>query len=348
MGMCASPLRRLQWSLVIWTILLSSPPAGSASVLPLAIPHPITMLLRAESVHRELGLTVDQIASIREGITAAELPLWRLRDLPADQRARAAGPLLDALHHKLGTALTDRQLKRLDQLVLQAQGVRATLDPPVADALKLSSTQKAGLQAILAGVTRHGNAAQAERSARAILSPRQHRVLASLTGPAFDISSVPQVACRAPQLEGVTAWINSSPLTLAQLRGRVVVVHFYAFGCINCIRNLPHYNGWRERFAGQDVAIIGIHRPETRAERDIGKVREKSIAAGIMYPVAVDNDSRNWDAWANRVWPSVYLIDKAGFVRYWWYGELNWQGTQGEQWMRDRIAALVAAPAEPS
>lgn len=344
MEMCTSPSRRLRWVLVILAILPLSSLAGSASVLPIAIPHPVTMLLRAESVHRELGLAVDQIASIREGIKAAELPLWRLRDLPADERARAAGPLLDALRHKLGTALTDRQLKRLDQLVLQAQGVRATLDPPVADALKLSSAQKAGLQAILARVTRHGNAAQAERSARAILSPRQHRVLASLTGPAFDISSVPQVACRAPELEGVTAWINSSPLTLAQLRGRVVLVHFYAFGCINCVRNLPHYNAWRERFAERDVAILGIHRPETEAERDIGKVREKSIAAGLTYPVAVDNDSRNWEAWANRVWPSVYLIDRAGFVRYWWYGELNWQDTPGERWMRERIAELVAAP----
>ena len=143
-------------------------------------------------------------------------------------------------------------------------------------------------------------------------------------------------------MEGVTTWINAAPVSLAQSRGKVVVVHFYAFGCINCIRNLPHYSAWFERFSRDKVAIIGIHRPETEAERDVEKVRQKSKEAGIQYPIAVDNESHNWNAWANPVWPSVYLIDKRGFVRYWWYGELNWQNAQGELWMRNKIAELSA------
>jgi len=156
------------------------------------------------------------------------------------------------------------------------------------------------------------------------------------------LSGVPQIACRAPEFEGVTEWIHSPPVTLDQLRGKVVVVHYYAFGCINCIRNLPHYNAWFDRFRRDDFAIVGIHRPETDAERDVEQVRRKVSEAGIRYPVAVDNESRNWDAWANRVWPSVYLIDKNGFVRYWWYGELNWQEAKGEMRMRARIAELIA------
>jgi peroxiredoxin len=162
-------------------------------------------------------------------------------------------------------------------------------------------------------------------------------------GPPFDVSAVPAAACRAPELEGVTEWINSPPLTLASLRGKVVVVHFYTFGCINCIRNLPHYNAWRERFDRDELVIVGIHRPETQKEYDVAEVRRKAAEAGLKYPIAVDNESRNWNAWANSVWPSVYLIDKSGFVRYWWHGELNWQGAKGDQWMRSRMAELLAA-----
>lgn len=73
-------------------------------------------------------------------------------------------------------------------------------------------------------------------------------------------------------------------------------------------------------------------------------VRRKAVEAGIAYPIAVDNNSANWDAGANRVWPSVYLIDKRGFVRYWWYGQMNWQGVEGEKWMRSRIRQLLAEP----
>jgi peroxiredoxin len=306
------------------------------------------MLLRVEPVRRELGLSADQTAVVMDTVETAELPLWRLRDLPADERSRAAGPILHSIRTRLGKTLTDRQLDRLDQLVLQAQGIRAVLDPQTANVLKLSSGQRARLRTVLGGSTRNTNAAPAEQGAWAILTAAQRRALASLTGPAFDFSPVPQIACRAPEIEGVTAWINSPALTLARLRGKVVVVHFYAFGCINCIRNLPHYNQWHERFAGRDVVILGIHRPETEAERDVQKVRQKTVEAGIRYPVAVDNESRNWDAWANRVWPSVYLIDKDGCIRYWWYGELNWQGAQGERWMRDRIVELAAAGASSS
>jgi hypothetical protein len=121
-------------------------------------------------------------------------------------------------------------------------------------------------------------------------------------------------------------------------------LHFYTFGCINCIRNLPHHNNWHAEFPADHFRVIGIHRPETPGERLVEDVRRKAVEAGIAYPIAVDNNSANWDAWANRVWPSVYLIDKRGFVRYWWYGEMNWQGVEGEKWMRGRILQLLAEP----
>jgi len=108
---------------------------------------------------------------------------------------------------------------------------------------------------------------------------------------------------------------------------------------------------------GASVTTLSIPVPHPitmllRAEpvrHELGLDREQETAvvpiveeAGIEYAVAVDNESHNWNAWGNRVWPSVYLVDKRGFVRYWWYGELNWQGTQGESWMRGKIAELAA------
>lgn len=305
----------------------------------------MTMLLRADSVRRELGLSHEQATAITGMMEEAELPLWRLRDLPAQERDRAAAPLVESLRTKLRGVLAGRQLDRLDQLVWQAQGIRAILEPRMADALGLTKGLQERIGAILGSPARNANPAEVERSIQAVLSPAQQRILASLAGRPFDLSRIPQIACKAPEIEGVTEWINSPPVTLEQLQGKVVVVHYYAFGCINCIRNLPHYNGWFDRFSRDDVAIVGIHRPETDAERNIESVRRKVAEAGIKYPVAVDNESRNWDAWVNRVWPSVYLIDKRGFVRYWWYGELNWQDAQGELWMRARIAELSAESA---
>jgi len=318
--------------------------ANSSYVSPIFLPHPMTMLLRSQAVHRELGLNAGQQAAIVEAVEEVELPLWRLRDLPSEERAAAAGPLLQSLRAELARILTVRQLERLDQLIRQAHGIRAVFEPPVAAALNLSDGQRNRLRTLLNTSIRPSDRVRAERSALAVLSDPQKRALAVLMGAPFDLSRVQRIACRAPELERVTTWINSPALTLNELGGKVVVVHFYTFGCINCIRNLPHYNDWHERFAGNDLVVVGIHRPETKGEHDLTRVREKAMEAGIAYPAAVDNESRNWDAWANRIWPSVYLIDRNGFVRYWWYGELNWQGTQGEKWMRDRIVELLAEP----
>jgi hypothetical protein len=91
--------------------------------------------------------------------------------------------------------------------------------------------------------------------------------------------------------------------------------------------------------------VLGIHAPETEAEHDIEKLRAKVVANGLAYPVAIDNRQHTWRAWANKMWPSVYLIDKRGHVRYWWYGELNWEGAKGEQYLRQRIEELLAEEA---
>lgn len=151
----------------------------------------------------------------------------------------------------------------------------------------------------------------------------------------------------APPMTGVTHWINSQPIELAKLRGKVVVLHFWTFGCINCQRNLPYYNKWREEFDPEHVAIIGVHTPELQQEADLRNVEAAVKRLGIKYPVAVDNAEETWKAYRNRYWPSIYLIDKRGRVRSRWDGELESQGRGGDKLLRARIKALVDEDATP-
>jgi hypothetical protein len=112
------------------------------------------------------------------------------------------------------------------------------------------------------------------------------------------------------------------------------------------VRNYPWYRAWHEKYADKGVTVLGVHTPETAGEAKLERVRQKVKDNGIAYPVAVDNDTRVWRAWGNRYWPSVYLIDKKGEVRYRWDGELNWKDVKGEEIMRKKIDELLAEKAE--
>ena len=146
----------------------------------------------------------------------------------------------------------------------------------------------------------------------------------------------------APEFEGIDEWINTEPLTMKDLKGRVVVVHFWTFGCINCIHNLPHYQKWQKDYAGKDLVIVGIHTPETDAEKKAENVRAAVKERKIEYPVAIDGSATMWKKCSTRLWPSVALVDRQGQVRYVWEGELNWEGQEGEAWMRKHIQELIA------
>ena len=111
---------------------------------------------------------------------------------------------------------------------------------------------------------------------------------------------------------------------------------------MNCKRNYPWYKGWQEAFTDKGLVILGIHTPETSSERDFSNVQAETRTAGLTFPILADTASKNWSVWGNSMWPSVYLIDKNGYVRYWWYGELKWQGNDGEKILRQRIEELIA------
>jgi len=143
----------------------------------------------------------------------------------------------------------------------------------------------------------------------------------------------------APELTGITAWINSEPTSLAALRGRVVLVHFWTFGCINCIHVQPYVKAWYDRYAGDGFVVIGVHTPELSFERDIANVRDAVAKADVRFPVAFDPAYATWNAYRNSYWPAFYFVDKAGQVRHVHFGEGDYDGSEAV------IRELLAEPA---
>jgi cytochrome c biogenesis protein CcdA/thiol-disulfide isomerase/thioredoxin len=154
-----------------------------------------------------------------------------------------------------------------------------------------------------------------------------------------------------PDLSGATAWINSAPLTPAALHGKVVLIDFWTYSCINCLRTLPYVNAWYERYKESGLVVIGVHTPEFPFEKDESNVRKAVQRLGIRYPVAMDNDYSIWRAFNNEYWPAQYFIDAAGHVRYHHFGEGDDQ--QSEAWIRGLLEEsnhrpLPGAPAKIS
>jgi peroxiredoxin len=145
----------------------------------------------------------------------------------------------------------------------------------------------------------------------------------------------------APAFPRGTRWVQSKPLQFEDLKGKVVVLHFWTYGCINCQRNYPVYKGWLKKYADKKMALIGVHTPEFPAERNIERVKARAKTNGLTFPIAIDNDGRIWRAWGTRYWPTVFLIDKKGFVRYYWQGELHLDKAEDKRFAA-RIDELLA------
>jgi thiol-disulfide isomerase/thioredoxin len=126
---------------------------------------------------------------------------------------------------------------------------------------------------------------------------------------------------RLPGFDGATGWLNSAPLTAADLRGKVVVVDFWTYTCINWLRTLGYLRAWAERYRDQGLVVIGVHTPEFPFEEDLENVRVAAMDMAVDYPVALDSDYLIWDAFANRYWPAVYLADREGRIRHHQFGE---------------------------
>lgn len=150
---------------------------------------------------------------------------------------------------------------------------------------------------------------------------------------------------RAPDLRGISGYINTEPVTMADLKGKVVVVDFWTYTCINCIRTIPFLNAWYEKYSEHGLVILGVHSPEFEFEKDYNNVRAAVEKFGIKYPAVQDNEMATWNAYRNNYWPHKYIVDHEGYIRFNHIGEGAYEATEYviQQLLRERNAAYGIA-----
>ncbi len=148
-------------------------------------------------------------------------------------------------------------------------------------------------------------------------------VSSSLSSPVSSprVKSDLPILGQAPELKGLGRWFNSDPLTIASLKGKVILVHFWTFECINCIHTLPAIQGYWEKYREKPFVILGVHTPEFTFEKSADHLRDAIKKDGLTYPVVQDNDFATWNAFGNQYWPAAYIIDAQGNIRYQHFGE---------------------------
>lgn len=164
------------------------------------------------------------------------------------------------------------------------------------------------------------------QSRRSILTTVAGLAAAALAAPvlAGDNRNLLQVAdarASAPNFVGITKWFNSAPLSIGDLRGKVVLVDFWTYGCYNCVNTLPYVTRLYETYKDKGLVVVGVHTPEFPFERSAGNVQAALKRHGITYPVAQDNESATWTAWRNQYWPAQYIVDQRGNVVFSHAGE---------------------------
>ena len=147
-----------------------------------------------------------------------------------------------------------------------------------------------------------------------------------------------------PPLDGAVQWLNSAPLTAAELRGKVVLVDFWTYSCVNCLRALPYVKAWADKYRDQGLVVIGVHAPEFAFERDVGNVTKAARRYGLDYPIAIDNNYAIWRAFGNQYWPAHYFIDAQGRIRHHHFGEGDYAESEHviQQLLREAGAAKVS------
>jgi len=223
----------------------------------------------------------------------------------------------------------------LSQLSLSSGGSR--IEQALVDRVRTSAHPGAnGSARAAAGSEAVAATSNASASASGDASGASAMKVSASTTPALPIEGP------APALDGAVQWLNSPPLTNAQLRGKVVLVDFWTYSCINCLHALPYVRAWAEKYKDKGLVVIGVHAPEFAFEKDIGNVRKAVQDLKIDFPVAIDNNYAIWRAFNNEYWPAHYFIDARGNIRYHHFGEGDYDGS--EQVIRQLLAEASGAP----
>jgi cytochrome c biogenesis protein CcdA/thiol-disulfide isomerase/thioredoxin len=234
----------------------------------------------------------------------------------------AGGKIFARMKKSLGAGETIKKV--LGVLVLAGVvAIAAGLDTRVL--AKLSTAQTAGLETGLA---------------KLLGIEGMDQSTATTTGNRGEL--VLPVEGELPPLDGIGPWINSPPLTREQLKGKVVLIDFWTYSCINCLRSIPHVRAWYDRYKDDGLVVIGVHAPEFAFERSLDNVKQAVAELGIRYPVALDNDFVLWRALKNNYWPAHYFIDAEGRIRYHHFGEGNYE--ESERVIRQLLAEAGRPP----
>lgn len=322
-----------------------------------AVPQNLLALSHTPEVQKELKLDSKGLAQWEAVLRDIDKIWWPARILPSDQQRKVIADLETKLVAGLERIQGESSVNRLRQIELQSQSARILLRPEVVKLLRLDDTQNKKLAALFEETDKLGKdiaptdekkaqqfatAKQGEpKKALAILQPAQAERLRQSLGDPLDTTKVERIYPLAPELIESRYWTTGSAVNLASMRGKVVLVHFYAFQCHNCVANFGHYKRWDETLKRKGVEVIGIQTPETPSEREPDKVIAAAKKEGFKFPVLIDVESKNWSAWGNTMWPTVYVIDKKGYIRYWWQGELNWQGATTDKKVEAVIDQLL-------
>lgn len=327
------------------------------------VPRYLLSLVHASETQVELQLTPDQIVSLESLFRETDAKWFPSRLLPADKQLLVLQELEGEVIDWFQKNATKEQRSRLRQLEFYAQGNRFLLRDDVAKELQLPPKQRAKLaeaakatsdmQRKMGKVLTGSNEAKKLQAtieehlkseqdvASKILTSEQRAKLSKLLGDEFNPSQLKRIWAMAPDFVDVDNWINSSPLRMSELRGKVLLIHFYAFQCSNCHANFNIYKRWHKELVDKGVVVIGIQSPETNTERDPQAVRAAAAEKGLHFPIVVDLAMGNWDAWGNTMWPTVYVVDKKGYIRHWWQGELNWQGATEDKTIERIVDELL-------
>jgi peroxiredoxin len=328
------------------------------------VPQCLLGILHAPEVHKELKLSEKQVDDLEVMLREVDAKWFPARILPADEQLTVNRELESQVWGWFGKSTTATHRERLHQLEYQAQGGRVLFRSDMAKRVGVQSSQLQKLATLARATddskqalerTQFGDsqlkslqdkakqAAKAEREGIVkIVRPDQWQKLASLLGDPFDTIRLKRIYPMAPEFISVDHWINSSPLSLQELRGKVVLVHFYAFQCHNCHANFGIYQRWHKELTDKGVVVVGIQTPETSRERDAAAVKAAASERDLKFPILIDLGSENWKAWGNTMWPCVYVVDKRGYIRFWWQGELNWKGATGDKTIEDTVNNLLS------